>query len=423
MTRAAARVLLVLAAVLTAVALGAIELQLHPARKPFEEMLVTFRPLPALAALLALGVALAAPVRALAALRRGDLAALRSPAILGAIAAVLCTFATGWQVHLGHESLRRLLPSRPWAVFNHVPEDAYLVVVVGAGAALTAALWGTAAFAWARRRGSGPTTLVAVVASALSAILAADGLVRAAAGALALDEGCYGGEPASPEVRLLLLEEVNAPLAPLRLTVLIVAALGTVLILALARREPATRPAPRVWLLPGGVFALGVLAVVLTSGVGHDVRHPPPLWRDAPSAVSSGWLPAVDSCPPERRMVDAPEVHRLDDGRWFIHGTVDDARGVVEVLRAKRELWKLLLPNFPGVAYLRAGADAPFADIAPFIVAAREAGYPRIQGLQRLPAKHWPTRTLGDLPYTPRLCAAPLPAVLAVSGTWAEALR
>ena len=163
------------------------------------------------------------------------------------------------------------------------------------------------------------------------------------------------------------------------------------------------------------------MATAIGEGRGAMARSE----RDAPRAGSSGWLPPVDSCPPERRMVDAPEVHRLDDGRWFIHGTADDARGAVEVLRGKRELWKQLLPNnaFPGVAYLRAGADAPFADIAPFVVAAREAGYPRIQGLQRLPAKHWPTHTLGDLTYTPRLCPAPLPADLAVSGTWAEALR
>ncbi len=291
-----------------------------------------------------------------------------------------------------------------------VPADAGVVAVVGAGAALAAALWGTAAFIWARRRGAGPATLVAVAASALSALLAAEGLVRTAAGALALHEGCYSGGPAEPELRLLLLDAVNAPLAPLRLAVMIAAALGTALILALARREPARRLAPHALLLPAGVFAVGVVAAALSRGLGHDVRHPPPLWRDAPVAASSGWIPAVDACPPERALFNAPEVRRRDDGTWLVDGArADDARGAVEVLRRKRDLWKQVQPKspFPGVVYVHAGADASAAEIAPFVVAAREAGYPHIQGVQRLPAKHWPTHTLGDLPRTRLAFAAP----------------
>jgi hypothetical protein len=418
--------LLVAAAALAAVGLGAIELHLRHAGYSFAEVLCTFRTPSALAALLALGVAIAAPVRAIAALRRGDVAAPRSFAILGAIAAALCALATGWQVHRGHAWLTRLLPSRPWAVLDLVDGDAGVVVVMGTGAALAAALWGSAALVWARRRGAGPATLAAVAASALAAFLGAEGLVRTAAGALALHEGCYGGQPATPELRLVLLDEVNAPLAPLRLAVMIVAALGTALILALARREPASRPAPRALLLPAVVLALGVAAAALSHGLGHDVRHPPPLWHDAPTAASSGWIPAVDACPPEREIVDAPQVRRLNDGTWLVDGVrADDARDAVEALRKKRDLWKQVQPRkpFPGVAYVYAGADAPSAEIAPFIAAAREAGYPHIQGVQRLPAKHWPTRTLGDLAYAPRLCGAPLPADFAVRGTWAEALR
>jgi hypothetical protein len=219
---------------------------------------------------------------------------------------------------------------------------------------------------------------------------------------------------------------VNAPLAPLRVAAMIAAALGTALILALARREPARPPAPRALLLPAAVFAAGVTAAVLSRGLGHDVRHPPPLGRDAPITASSGWLPAVDACPPERAILDAPEVRRLDDGTWLVDGVrAGDARGAVEALRSKRALWEQVQPNkpFPGVAYVYAGADAPAAAIAPFIAAAREAGYPRLQGVQRLPAKHWRTHTLGDLVYAPGLCGAPLPADVAARGTWAAALR
>ena len=427
MTAALGRVLLVAAAALAAVALGTVALPRRYSHGSFVELLCTLCMPLGLAALLAVGVAVAAPVQALLAVRRKDVASLRSFAILGASAAALCALAAGWAVHRGHERLRRLLPHRPWGVLDLVSYDAGVVVVVGAGAALGVVLWGSVALLWARQRGARPAMLAAVVASALSALLGAEGLVRTAAGALDLREGCYGGEAATPEVRVSLLDAVNAPLGPLRIAVMIAAALGTAVILVLARREPASPPARRAWILPTAVLAAGVAAFALSRGMGHDVRHPPPLLlRDEPTIASTGWMPTVDACPPERGIVDAPQVRRLDDGTWLVdEARAGDVHGAVEMLRLKRDLWAQIQPNrpFPGVAHVFAGASAPAAAIAPLVAAAREAGYPRIQGVQRLPTRHWPTRTLGDLVYAPAFCAAPLPADLPVRGTWAEALR
>lgn len=421
------RVLLIAALALAAVALAAVELRLRLADVSFRELLCTFCSPAALAALLALGVALAAPVRALWALRRGDLGALRSLAVLGAVAAALSAGATSWRAHRGYEALRARMPSPPWYVFLNLPDEAALVLVVAAGATLAVALWGSAAVGWARRRGAGPATVVTAIAGAIAALLAAEGLARTAASALALHEGCYGGGPATMEMRQSWLVEVNAPLAPLRLAVLAAAVLGSALILVFARREPARLPSPRAALVPAGVFALGLAATAASWGMGHDVRHPPPLFAGAPlAAQQEGQLPAVASCPAERELVDAPEARLLADGTWLVDGVRGgDAAAAVKILGDKRGLWRQIQPNkpFPGVAYVAAGADVPVADLAPLVTGARAAGYPHLHGLRRLPARHWPTRTLGDLAYSTRLCAATIPADLPAHGTWAEALR
>jgi hypothetical protein len=69
------------------------------------------------------------------------------------------------------------------------------------------------------------------------------------------------------------------------------------------------------------------------------------------------------------------------------------------VLLGKRQLWQEVNPEheFPGVVLLAAARGARAADLLPWLLAAREAGYTQIGALLKVPTVPLQTRTVGVL--------------------------
>jgi hypothetical protein len=97
------------------------------------------------------------------------------------------------------------------------------------------------------------------------------------------------------------------------------------------------------------------------------------------------------------------------------------------VLVAKRTLWQQIQTSkpFPGAVEAAIAADTPLAIVRPVLAAVRAAGYPIVDVLEAVPAGHWPSRTLGDVPYVPRPCRLRIEAGrdLPEAGTWGEMAR
>jgi hypothetical protein len=230
------------------------------------------------------------------------------------------------------------------------------------------------------------------------------------------------------QLRYDAFSEHGAPLAAVQPWILAAALLGTVAIVALARRGGGTETPDTMTLAASGtLFTVGLAVFAFTRGVAHDADNPPPLWeplRKAPfEDVQAAVLPLMsarsgDAC-------DAPTIGLHRQG-WMIDGVLmPTPQEATEALANKRKLWAQVQPRkrFPGVVAAAIPPDTPMRAALPMIEAARRAGYDgEVRALGRIPHRHWPTRTMGDLAYEPRLGCMTLPATLPEDGTWGELL-
>jgi hypothetical protein len=266
--------------------------------------------------------------------------------------------------------------------------------------------------------------VAAVIAPAVVAGLAAAALLRSEVAAIHWTDPC-GAADTIHQLRYGDFTEHGAPLAAVKPWLLAAAAAGTVVIVALARRGGAV-PDRMTLAACGGIFAAGLLAFALTRAEAHDAAHPPPLWdplRVAPfDEEVTAVLPLMSA-----RSGDACEAMTIELHRegWMIDGVLAPTpEAVTEAFAARRKLWDRVQPNkrFPGVVAAAIPPDTTMRTARPMIEAALRAGYGEVRALGRIPRRSWPTRTLGDLAYRPRLGCVTLPATLPEDGTWGELL-
>jgi hypothetical protein len=420
---------LVAAEVVAAVAPGVWRVFGHRLPQPVEVVLEHVRHGQLLVLVALLGIAIAVPVRALLALRRGA-APVRRWIALGGGAVALEGLAAWNGVGRARSAVVRELAHPTDLTFDHVAferlaDDACTIALAGAGLALAAALWGALGVAWAGRTRR-PTVAVAVTAGAVVMGVAALGAVRAAATFLGTPDGCCGGEPCRYRWYEFFGEALG-PLASTRTDLLLVALVGSVAILAMARRDRAAPPPSRRTLgVCAGVFALGLLAFASTRAAAHDVQNPPEWWERfgklGLEAAQVAKLPAAGRC---EHSVSYQMVVRWDPegGFWLDGERVGGDEALREAVFAKVRLWKQVQPgrHYPG-PQVAIDADAPLARVGVLMDIVRAAGLPGIEALEALPARATPSRALGDVPYDPRLCRVLIGAErrLPSEGTWGE---
>jgi hypothetical protein len=218
------------------------------------------------------------------------------------------------------------------------------------------------------------------------------------------------------------------PYQAARLAVLVVAALATVSILALARGGgPSSSPRLAA---PAVLFAAGLAAFAATRAQASDAWSPMP---HLPTS-SRQWIrhslvaqiPAAAGCEP---VADDAPVVVLERGTFLVDGiSVSDPDVMTRLLMEKRKLWEQVQGSrkaFPGVVAVAIAADTPLDAVRPMIVAAREAGYPVVDVIEALEVPPWRSRTLGDVAYAPRACRVRLSAgqEMPPVQTWGELAR
>jgi hypothetical protein len=349
----------------------------------------------------------------------------RLPALAVALAA-LAALAAWWRVRaLRHGVIASLTTERPWA-FTAFGAEAQALLIAAAVVLALLLLRAAALIARARRRPHPPSALAADLAPLLLGAL-----VAAAVGRSALALRAYQDPCGDPELMAPLRHEMFASHATLlelaRPALVALAVLGSVVLLALARRAPRAEAAPpRGPLLASlALFAVGLAAFLATRDLAHDAAHPPPLWdvagRSSLPPSQLGALPLTKPCPPPR---SAPEI-AWEDGRWYVDGAeARDEAALRERLLAKRALWQAVQPGkpFPGRVALALPSSAPAGVAGRTLAVAGAAGYTEADLLGRVAPRSWPTRTLGALPYGPRVCRVTLalPAALPPGETWGE---
>jgi hypothetical protein len=370
-----------------------------------------------------LAIALSYPLRAVGALRGGEDDAIRPLAVLGAVAGT----ATAFTVVLRVASLRAeafaALDASPYRTLGAFEGEVTTLAIAGAGALLLVLLWGAVGGAVARRRGGGPFALAAVIGAAVLGGLTASAVARSAWASLAYSDPCADPEVGA-QLRYAAFTEHGAPLVDARAWLLAVAVAASVALIVLARRAPTPLPGKRAFAAPTALLLAGLAAFAGTRAAAHDADHPPPLWRLSEQTMPDG-TPAALRCRTD--VCDAPTL-ALDARGFSFHGApVASTAELALRLDAMRGFWQQVQPGkrFPGVLLASFPPDAPMESVAPMLATARAAGYPVISVLRDLPTARWPTRTLGELAYSVRVCCTPLPAAMELPerGAWGRVLE
>lgn len=305
--------------------------------------------------------------------------------------------------------------------------------LVGSALLVLAALWGAAVILDARRvPREAAATIPGVVALASIASVIGVALLH------------YAGELCAslttewipPLARHRNLVEAGAPLIQGRSALLITAGIAAAMILILARGE-RRRPAPaRSLIASAGLFVLGLAAFALTRSAAHDARAPLPFL----DGEISGWrgfegfavtqFPLGQRCTPG--IPDRPTIEVSGSGARGRVARVGRAEVVSSAelpgaLESRKQLWSQLNPGkqFPGHFEAMIPAEAPMDEVAPFLAAARAAGYVVFDVVEAMPRQTYMTRTRGEITYQPRLCHVPIKSGLELprQGTWGDFAR
>lgn len=365
----------------------------------------------------------------------------RRRALLVALAAAVVdagVVLVWWRVHEARRALTgavdTLTVKSLWAVWpNSLAVEAETLQVAGAVACCAALAVVLLAIGWALRDG-GPRALCAagVVAPAGILGLAAAGICGGARALLHYSDPCT-----PPPMKYLLhyeaFTEQGALHGTVRAAVLATSVVASALVIVLARRDSGRAANPGRYAVPpirAAILGLGLCAFTATRAQAYDRAHPMPLWNDVArsflEARVAEALPRVAGCPIHE--VGRGPALTLDEGRWFLDGILQESPArMTSSLDAKRRLWQQTYPNrpFPGIVTAAIAAATPVEATEPLYSAARAAGYSAVEALTVLPRRRWPTRTLGEVAYAPRLCGVtwaldvPLPA----QATWNEVVH
>jgi hypothetical protein len=156
-------------------------------------------------------------------------------------------------------------------------------------------------------------------------------------------------------------------------------------------------------LISTSLLLAGVAAFWLTRAEHADAAHLAPPDRDG---VFPSWIdPRLqDRLPLEKPgclALDAPfPFFQFESAGVYIDGTPAHAPEELRVvLLGKRQRWQELNPGheFPGLVVLAAPRSVRVADVLPWLLAAREAGYTKVGALLKVPTVPLQTRTVGVL--------------------------
>jgi hypothetical protein len=238
----------------------------------------------------------------------------------------------------------------------------------------------------------------------------------------------YHGCGYAPGDEYIVLMDTFGALDVARRMIWAAAAVGAAAALAFAARARRQKRGAAPSFLPAALalFSVGVASFVATRTMAHDAGNPVPFW-DAAMNYSSSPLPALPAAASSCSAgLDAPRVI-VFRGKALVDGAepTPDAPDLRRALLDKRRLWEMIAPNrpFPGHVVFAAAVEAPVAEIAPLLEAARDAGYRTAGVLAAFPAQTFQSQTLGEIGRTPRECqilrldlGAPIPA----ARTWGE---
>jgi len=336
-------------------------------------------------------------------------------ALILAVPAALAVLAAWWRVHEIRRAVLASLREPLYRVFENFRAEAQTLAIAGGAVLFLALVAGIAALVRARRQQGAAFNVASMIAPAAIVALAASAVIESALLFLRYVDPCGAPDDVDP-LRYELFTSHGAPLQQARVVVLAALVLGSVMIVAFARRDrrPAAPVSKSALVACAALFGMGLVAFASTRGAAHDAQNPPPLWElkgrtPLGDEVARG-LPPAAGCSPQR---DAPLVV-LRDGGWEIDGArLSDVAEVRHVLATKRELWHQVNPNkrFPGVVAAAIPAIASEEDMARVLKVAGEAGYREVDRLEQVAPRQWATRTLRDFStgYGPRVCRVTLP--------------
>jgi hypothetical protein len=206
-----------------------------------------------------------------------------------------------------------------------------------------------------------------------------------------------------------------------RWIVLGLATLATCLLVAAARK--LALPVRRRSLAWGAALLVaGGIAFGQTRPMAFDALHPLP-YSDPAFPWTTMDLPLATRCGPAS---DGPLLEMRADGPLLDGVPVPTRTEAHDILKAKRELWKVTHPDpahpdrTPPNLVVAARPESATDDVLPFVEAAREAGWPEVAMVLAPPSVTVITRTLGPVVRTRRLCSVPLPRVVSTGVRWGE---
>jgi hypothetical protein len=233
-----------------------------------------------------------------------------------------------------------------------------------------------------------------------------------------------------------VLRSMPRPLETARVHVVLLALAGCAYAALFAGRRgpPGERRFGRVETIASlTLFAAGLASFILTRPLAYDALHPIPsserehlgCWT---RRVDHRTLPLATRC---GSAMDGPLLEIAPDGASIdgVHATTLEYLGLI--LRDKRKLWievaRRPASELPAVL-VAAEANARIADIVPYLSVLKESFGSTIVALIAEPPKAFPTRTLGEVPGSPRCCSVlltidPLDIKLPVDATWGDLAR
>jgi hypothetical protein len=214
---------------------------------------------------------------------------------------------------------------------------------------------------------------------------------------------------AGSEERLAYMDASSAHLTTARVHVVLIAVAGTVVLLiaflAASRRGGA---APSRGAILGAVLtATAALAgYAATRPLAADARRPLTLLGSmgdwcAVTQVDARALPPATACSEAWPNLTVEVV----EGGVYVNGIRVDLAGLPSMLAERRRYDEgLVVGRDPPPPLVLARADAGAAGIAPYLAAIRDSYAPEVAAVTVLPAAVHSTRTLGDVPRSPRCC-------------------
>ena len=367
--------------------------------------------------------------RALRALAWAEAACL-SPALLLALA--LVTAARRRLVAIDHPNGPYPFTAGPGVWLRAFEEAEATLLVAGASLGVIAVVLAAAAIVWAVRGGSGGLGPGAVFFAALLPGVTALGVVRRAQAMAHTPPECSRNLGACLQE---MYASAAAPLDEARLSVVVLAAAGAVMLAGAAvwiasRAEEPGRPRSRLG--AALVLLLGLAAYRATRPLAADGARPfpspepgeaecpapPDLARALPpEGLCDGWL-------------DGPVI-QVRGGRALLDGvalTPDDVgkslagkRGLLAAMRGARPMPRLW-------ATLVAPGSTPLAELTPYLLAVRDGLRGDVAIATVRPDRAVSTRTLGELTTGPLCCMTPVHLAddgvpLSAFETWGDLAR